>query len=267
MKKISLLMLSLLLFAGIFAACSPVDAISENSSVLPVQAEESTDETLLENTPGQPEESTDESGPTPASTPASAPAPAGEDLAAEEIFEVVSMPLYMEGTLTDNETTVDAYLYLTDQHLRIEMHDYDFVPIAVFNLEDDSAFMYCDSKKLGIAFDEFEIYEFLHYQDFIDENAAFVENMQETTMNGYDVVYGEVAYEGDVMKFWYSCEYDVPIRIELTTVEGDYSAMDVTKVEKLEDADPKLFKKPNTVMFINLDDEDLDMEDLVEYME
>ncbi len=165
-----------------------------------------------------------------------------DELNAEDIFEVRTKPLYMEGTLTENDTTVSALLYITEQHLRAEMHDYEIEPIAVINLEDDSAFAYCESKKIGLEYDDVGVYEFLHYQDFIDENAGFVENMEETTMNGYDVVYGEVSHEGDIMKFYYSCEYDVPIKIELTTVEGNYSAMNVTTVEILNDADPSYSK-------------------------
>jgi len=250
MKKNYLLTCSLLSLAFLFSAC---DASEEISKVLPEtieQFEESVEEVIEEVSQAI------------ESSPTSAP----DELVAAEIFEVVSMPLYMEGTLTENDYIVDAYLYLTEQHLRAEIHDYDFVPIAVFNLVDDSAFFYVESKKLGADYDEFEIYEFLHYQDFIDENIEFVENMEETNMNGYDVVYGEVEYEGDVMKFWYSREYDVPIKIELTTVEGNYSAMNVTTVETLTDVDPNLFKKPANVMFIDLDDEDLDVEEVIDYL-
>ncbi len=250
MKKHYLLTLAVLLLVFALSACE----ISEEVPQVVNETIEKVEQSIEETT----EKATVEKVNTPKEKP---------ELVAEEIFEVVSMPLYMEGTLTENDTTIDAYLYLTEQHLRAEMHDYDFVPIAVFNLVDDSAFFYCQSKKLGIAYDEFEIYEFLHYQDIIDDNAEFVENMQHDTMNGYDVVYGEVEYEGDVMKFWYSCEYDVPIKIELTTVEGNYSAMNVTKVEKLVDADPSLFDKPKTVMFIYIEDEDLDVEDVIEYLE
>lgn len=251
MKKNYLLVLALVCMVMLMTACDISEEISDSvekiEEVVEVAIEEATEEL---------EEQED-----------SELANESKELVAEEIFEVVSMPLYMEGTLTEGDYVVDAYLYLTEQHLRAEIHDYDFVPIAVFNLEDDSAFFYVESKKLGAEYDNFEIYEFLHYQDFIDENVEFVQNMQETTMNGYDVVYGEVEYEGDVMKFWYSTDYDVPIKIELTTVEGDYSAMNVTKVEFLKDPDPDLFKKPTTVMFINLDDEDLEVEEVIDYLE
>ena len=257
MKKNYLLALAILLLIFVFSACDsdqPLREViendtEENEEVMGDEVEDS------ENA----EDTTEEAD--------IVPEDEAYELIAEEIFEVVSMPLYMEGTLTEDDYTVEAYLYLTEQYLRAEIHDYDFVPIAVFNLVDDSAFLYVESKKLGAYYDEFEIYEFLHYQDFIDENIEFVENMEETTMNGYDVVYGEVEYEGDVMKFWYSREYDVPIKIELNTVEGTYSAMNVTKVEILTDADPSLFERPINVMFVNLDDEDLDLEEVIYYLD
>lgn len=253
MKKNYLLAFAILLMVFVFSACDsdqPLREVKENDTEESEEAiEDEAEETVQEAEP--------------------APTPTAEtkELIVEEIFEVVSMPLYMEGTLTEDDYTVEAYLYLTEQYLRAEIHDYDFVPIAVFNLVDDSAFLYVESKKLGAYYDEFEIYEFLHYQDFIDENIEFVENMEETTMNGYDVVYGEVEYEGDVMQFWYSREYDVPIKIELNTVEGTYSAMNVTKVEFLTDADPSLFERPNNVMFVNLDDEDLELEEVIYYLD
>lgn len=251
MKKNYLLVLVIMCLMMIMTACGISEEISESVDQIEEAVEEAIEEVSAEIAEQEEEASAEES----------------KELIAEEIFEVVSVPLYMEGTLTEGDYTVDAYLYLTDQYLRAEIHDYDFVPIAVFNLVEDSAFIYVESKRLGAEYDEFEIYEFLHYQDFIDENAEFVEHMEETTMNGYEVVYGEVEYEGDVMKFWYSCKYDVPIKIELTTVEGDYSAMDVTTVEILNNPDPDLFKKPATVMFINLDDEDLEVEEVIEYLE
>lgn len=247
MKKSYILTLVILSLTLLLAACGVNEEISESVE----QIEEAAEQAIEEVSEEIEEQAAEES----------------KELVAEDIFEVVSLPLYMEGTLTEGDYSVDAYLYLTEQHFRAEIHDYDFVPIAVFNLEDDSAFLYVESKKLGAEYDEFEIYEFLYYQDFIDENAEFVDNMEETTMNGYDVVYGEVEHEGDVMKFWYSTEYDVPIKIELTTVEGDYSAMNVETVEILIDPDPELFKKPTTVMFINLDDEDLEIEEVINYLE
>ncbi len=246
---VAVIVLMLLLFA---AACqsdsvgSTNDTSGENSTEVPVEEETSS------TTPS----------PTPTLTPT--PTPDRDELIASEIFVKYEKDLFIECDLTEQNKTMRTLMYITDAYFKVVMPDEECKPVAVFKNADDTAFVYQETDKMGADFTNLEAEDLLNYHNLIYQNSEHAENLERTEMNGFDVVYGTMNYDGNDMEFWYSEEYDIPIKIDLASSTGDVSKLDVYKVEEITDLDPSEFTKPSGVMFFNMGDaSDWDMKDLM----
>ena len=253
-KKILHLILALIIALS-FSAC---DVILPDPSRTPVPRQTATPAPIQTQKPII----------TPTPTPSPSPTPIeslkSDVLVASEIFEKFEKALYVEGTMNADEKTMFIKMHLTLDMVKLNMPEEKNGPVAVFNLIDDSAFMYFDGSMFGVAFEKFKIYDALQYQNFIYENAEKIVNLKRDTVNGYDVVYGQMPYIGDTMLLWYSEEFDIPIKIAVRKADEDMTLLNLSHVEELTDLDPVIFEKPRSKIFLPLgDSDDYDLEELL----
>ena len=212
------------------------------------------------------EEKTPSPTPSPSPAPTPTPPPAGDSdaLIASEIFVKYEKDLFIEADLTEQNKTMRTLMYITDDYFKAVMPDEECKPVAVFKTADDSAFIYQETDKMGADFTNLKAEDLLNYHNLIYQNSQYAENLERTEINGFDVVYGTMNYDGNDMEFWYSEEYDIPIKIDLVSAEGEVSMLDVFNVEEITTLDSNEFTKPSGVMFFNMgDSSDWDMKDLM----
>mgnify|MGYP001766739221 CR=1 FL=1 len=159
-------------------------------------------------------------------------------------------------TLTDEEgTTTYVTIQYTPGFLRGDVATgTDEASVIVFNLSDNTAFMYMPSLDFAGEYTNFPLFESIQYQESMADYIDTLTNVKRDTLNGWDVIYGEAVTEEGPMQFWYSEEYGVMLKFIMDTETSGVLTYEVTRVEQPAAMDPSLFTKPEGMTFYDLGD-------------
>ena len=92
------------------------------------------------------------------------------------------------------------------------------------------------------------------YQTVMMEYAGDIVKLERTTLDGWDVIYGEAEVDGAQIQFWYSEEYAMMMKYVTITPEGEEMYFVITHIEMPDSVDDKVFEKPSDIKFFNLDE-------------
>ena len=126
--------------------------------------------------------------------------------------------------------------------IRVDIPDIDVV--GVVNTNDDTGFIYYKSNfgKISMSFYNLGSVEAIAHLNLFCENIDDVENLERTTLDGRDCVYGELEDDGDVLKLWYSEEYNILLQYIMDSSDG-VSTMKVTSIDEF-GGDMEVFEMP-----------------------
>jgi|GEM_PF-4652228 len=171
--------------------------------------------------------------------------------------------LYFEYVLTGDGDDTTMQIYYTPGFLRGDLApDTDEHAVIVFNLTNDTAFMYMPALKFAGEYTNFPLFENITYQEDISEYADEITNLKRDTLNGMDVITGEVNMDEGYVQFWYSEEYGTMLKTIMDSPETGLTTYEVTEIDIPIAMDATLFEKPDGMTFYNLGDaSDISLDD------
>ncbi len=173
----------------------------------------------------------------------------------KDVFNALDKNLIFEFEVLSEGETANMVTYLTPALMRVDTApDTSENVVAVYNFTDETAFFYIPSEGYGATMSEVELFDFYEYQSEILENADSIQNLKRTTLNGWDVIYGEADIDGGHIGFWYSEEYTMLMKSVVKTPEGETMYFMITKIEMPESIDAAVFEKPTDIFFIDADE-------------
>lgn len=163
--------------------------------------------------------------------------------------------LYVEYELYSEGETANMTTYFSPDMMRVDT-DPDSAEnmVAVYDVKANTAFFYIPSEGYGAELSTLELFDELDYESEVSEYADDIVNVKRTTLNGWDVIYGEAEVDGGQTQFWYSEEYATMMKYVVLTPEGEEMYLAVTDIEMPDTLDPKLFEKPESISFFDLGD-------------
>ena len=152
--------------------------------------------------------------------------------------ESIVFEYYVEDSL--GKTTMKVSM--SEGFIRVDIPDIDVV--GVINTNDDTGFIYYQSNfgKISMSFYNLGSVDGITQLNLFCENIDDVENLQRTTLDGRECIYGELEDDGDILKLWYSEQYHILLQYILESSEGT-STMKVTSIEGF-DGNMEVFEMP-----------------------
>ena len=171
--------------------------------------------------------------------------------------------LYFEYVLTGDGEETTMQMYYTPGFLRGDVDpNTDEHAVIVFNLNNDTAFMYMPTLKFAGEYTNFPMFENITYEEDISEYADDISNLKRDTLNGMDVITGEVNMDEGHVQFWYSEEYGTMLKFIMDSPESGLTTYEVTDIDMPIAMDAALFEKPEGMTFYNLGDaSDVNLDD------
>ncbi len=139
-----------------------------------------------------------------------------------------------------NKTTMKVTM--SEGFVRVDIPDIDVV--GVINTNDDTGFIYYQSNfgKLSMSFYNLGSVDGINQLNLFCKNIDDVENLQRTTLDGRECIYGELEDDGDLLKLWYSEQYHILLQYIMESSDG-ISTMKVTSIEDF-DGNMEVFEMP-----------------------
>ena len=238
-RSVLITMCILLVISAIFSGCSRNARLSDDSdSDKPSEERTEDSKSFFEAK----EDSTSEPEEQEATEQPAEPTPDPNIVQPGDIIFTGRESIVFEYYVEDPTGKTTMKVTMSEGYIRVDIPDIDVV--GVMNTNDDTGFVYYKSKfgKVSMSFYNLGSVESINQLNLVCENVDDVENLERTTLDGRECIYGELEDDGDVLKLWYSEEYHILLQYILDSSEG-ISTMKVTSVEEF-NGDMSVFEIP-----------------------
>ncbi|MEX1378371.1 MAG: hypothetical protein AB1Z23_12975 [Eubacteriales bacterium] len=151
--------------------------------------------------------------------------------------------IVFESYVEDATGKTNMKVTMSEGFIRVDIPELDAT--GVINTNEDTGFVYYKSNfgMVSMSFFNLGSVDSINQLSMICENIDDVKNLERTTLDGRECIYGELEDDGDTLKLWYSQEYHILLQYIMDSSDG-ISKMKVTSIEEF-DGDMKVFDMPD----------------------